>query len=100
MTQRQTHHRIRGLEPDPRRDHVQRPDNAPATLVEYGDYQCPYCGEAYPLVKQIQRRFRENLRFVFRNFPLVTIHPYAEGAAEAAEAAGGRTSPGRCTTTI
>jgi protein-disulfide isomerase len=56
--------------------------------MEYGDYQCPYCGEAYSIVKQIQQKFDNNLRFVFRNFPLAQIHSYAEVAAEAAEAAG------------
>jgi len=58
------------------------------TLVEYGDYECPYSGAAYPIVKQIQARMGGRLRFVFRNFPLVSVHPHAERAAEAAEAAG------------
>ena len=57
------------------------------TLVEYGDYECPYCGEAYPIVKDVQARMGERLRFVFRNFPITTSHPHAEQAAEAAEAA-------------
>jgi len=57
------------------------------TLVEYGDYECPYCGEAYPIVKEIQSRMGKQLRFVFRNFPISTAHPHAEIAAEAAEAA-------------
>jgi protein-disulfide isomerase len=70
------------------RDHIQGPDSAPVTLVEYGDYQCPYCGAAYPLVKEVQRRLGDRMRFVFRNFPLSEIHPFALGAAEAAEAAG------------
>ncbi len=69
------------------RDHQQGPETAPVTLVEYGDYECPYCGEAYPIVKEIQRRLRDRLRFVFRNFPLTQSHPHAEHAAEAAEAA-------------
>jgi protein-disulfide isomerase len=69
------------------RDHTQGPDNAPLTLVEYGDYQCPYCGAAYPVVKQIQKTLGKKLRFVFRNFPLTQAHPYAMIAAEAAEAA-------------
>src|SRR5919202_1960101 len=73
-----------------RRDHIQGPDTAPVTLVEYGDYECPYCGEAYPIVKEIQRRLGERLRFVFRNFPLTQSHPHAEHAAEAAEAAAGQ----------
>ncbi|APW63470.1 DsbA family protein [Paludisphaera borealis] len=70
------------------RDHTQGPATAPATLMEYGDFECPYCGEAYSIVKDIQRRLGSRLRFVFRHFPLATIHPHAEYAAEAAEAAG------------
>jgi protein-disulfide isomerase len=70
------------------RDHSQGPSDAPVTLVEYGDYECPYCGAAYPIVKRVQERLGDRLRFVFRNFPLTTIHPHAEHAAEAAEAAG------------
>jgi protein-disulfide isomerase len=70
------------------RDHVQGSTTAPVTLVEYGDYECPYCGAAYPIVKELQRRLGDRLRFVFRNFPLGNMHPHAEHAAEAAEAAG------------
>ena len=55
--------------------------------MEYGDYQCPYCGAAYPVVKRLQKRLGKKLRFVFRNFPLTQAHPYALIAAEAAEAA-------------
>jgi protein-disulfide isomerase len=73
---------------DEDRDHVQGPADADVTLVEYGDYECPYCGEAYPIIKDIQARMGERLRFVFRNFPISTSHPHAEHAAEAAEAAG------------
>jgi protein-disulfide isomerase len=69
------------------RDHIQGPEDAPATLVEYGDYECPYCGAAYPIIKEVQGRMGERLRFVFRNFPITTSHPHAEQAAEAAEAA-------------
>jgi protein-disulfide isomerase len=68
-------------------DHVEGPADAPVTLVEYGDYQCPYCGEAYPIVKKVQKRLGAKLRFVFRNFPLAEAHPFAAGAAEMAEAA-------------
>src|SRR4029077_199617 len=68
-------------------DHIQGPENAAVTLVEYGDYECPYCGRAYPIVKQIQERMGRRLRFIFRNFPLKESHPHAERAAEAAEAA-------------
>jgi len=70
------------------RDHIQGPLDAPLTLLEYGDYQCPYCGAAYPIVKEVQAQLEERLRFVFRNFPITTSHPRAEQAAEAAEAAG------------
>ncbi|MGO8787102.1 MAG: DsbA family protein [Terriglobia bacterium] len=69
-------------------DHSQGHEDAPLTLVEYGDYECPHCGRAYPIVKQIQERWGKRLRFVFRNFPLTEMHPHAEGAAEAAEFAG------------
>jgi len=72
---------------DEDRDHIQGPGDAPVTLVEYGDYECPYCGAAYPIVKELQDRMGERLRFVFRNFPITTSHPHAEQAAEAAEAA-------------
>jgi len=70
------------------RDHIQGPAAALVTLVEYGDYECPYCGQAYPVVKELQERLGDRLRFVFRNFPLSTMHPHAELAAEAAETAG------------
>ena len=69
------------------RDHIQGPADAPVTLVQYGDYECPYCGAAYPIIKEVQARMGERLRFVFRNFPITTSHPHAEQAAEAAEAA-------------
>jgi protein-disulfide isomerase len=70
------------------RDHIRGPETAPVTLVEYGDYECPFCGQAYHALKDVQRRAGNLMRFVFRNFPLTTIHPHAERAAEAAEAAG------------
>jgi protein-disulfide isomerase len=69
-------------------DHISGAASAPITLVEYGDYQCPYCGQAYPIVKALQKRLGKRLRFVFRNFPLANAHPNAQPAAEAAEAAG------------
>jgi protein-disulfide isomerase len=69
------------------RDHVQGATHAVLTLVEYGDYECPHCGRAYPIVKEVQQRLGPQLRFVFRNFPLAQIHPHAQHAAEAAEAA-------------
>jgi protein-disulfide isomerase len=72
------------------RDHAQGPPDAPVTLVEYGDYECPYCGMAFPIVRSLRRRMSDSLRFVFRNFPLAELHPHAEHAAEVAEAAGDR----------
>jgi Na+:H+ antiporter, NhaA family len=72
---------------DIERDHVRGAPGAPVTLVEYGDFQCPYCGDAYPVVHQLLERFGERLRFVFRHMPLSDLHPRAEAAAEAAEAA-------------
>jgi protein-disulfide isomerase len=70
------------------RDHIQGPQKAPITLLEYGDYECPYCGQAFTIVKLVQNLLGNNLRFVFRNFPLTQIHPHAQHAAEAAECAG------------
>ena len=69
-------------------DHIQGDPHAPTTLVEYGDYECPACGLAYPIVKAVQNHFGKRLRFVFRNFPLTQVHPEAESAAETAEFAG------------
>ena len=70
------------------RDHITGTSRAKVTLLEYGDYQCPYCGEAYPIVKKIQEKYGDRLRFVFRNFPLTEMHPRAEFGAEMAEASG------------
>src|SRR5215472_11073647 len=69
------------------RDHIKGPIDAPVALVEYGDYECPFCGEAHPIVKAIQEHLADRLCFAFRNFPLANMHPHAEHAAEAAEAA-------------
>jgi len=69
------------------RDHIEGSLSARMVLVEYGDYQCPYCGAAYPIVKKVQKELGTKLRFVFRNFPITTSHPQAEWAAETAEAA-------------
>jgi protein-disulfide isomerase len=69
-------------------DHIEGNPKAPIELLEYGDYQCPHCGRAYPIIKDIQKRLGEKLKFVFRNFPLTEIHPDAFSAALAAEAAG------------
>ncbi len=68
-------------------DHSSGPDDAPITLVEYADYECPHCARAYPMIKRIQKDLGDKLRFVFRNFPLNESHPHAEHAAESAEAA-------------
>jgi protein-disulfide isomerase len=68
-------------------DHAQGPQTAPVTLVEYGDFECPYCGRAYPVVKELKRQFGDDLRFVFRHTPRAVTHPHAQHAAEAAEAA-------------
>jgi protein-disulfide isomerase len=86
MTQEQDTARL--TVPVSERDHSQGPATAAITLVEYGDFECPYCGAAYPIVKELQRSLGDRLRFVFRNFPLREMHPHAEHAAEAAEAAG------------
>lgn len=74
--------------PDPERDHFQGTIDAPIALLEYGDYECPFCGEVQPIVREIQRRLGDDLCFAFRHFPLTNVHPHAEHAAEAAEACG------------
>jgi protein-disulfide isomerase len=74
--------------PDRTRDHIQGPIDAPIALLEYGDYECPFCGEIQPSVKEIQRQLGDDLCFAFRHFPLTNVHLHAEHAAEAAEAAG------------
>jgi protein-disulfide isomerase len=76
--------------PVTQRDHIRGPADAPITLVEYGDYECPHCGLAHPIVNAVQEHFARRLRFVFRHFPLNQIHPNAEAAAESAEFAGAR----------
>jgi protein-disulfide isomerase len=68
-------------------DHIIGPDSAPITLVEYGDFECSYCAQAAPVVRELRRLFGDDVRFVFRNMPLTELHPHAERAAEAAEAA-------------
>jgi protein-disulfide isomerase len=72
----------------PDRDHIRGPLDPPVTLLEYGDYECPYCGMAYPITRAIEQEMGDTMRFVFRHFPLTTVHPHAALAAEAAEAAG------------
>ena len=71
-------------------DHTLGDQHAPVTLVEYGDYECPHCGHAHPVVKAVRKHFGKELRFVFRHFPLTQVHPMAEAAAEAAEFAGAK----------
>ena len=70
------------------RDHILGSARAPVTLVEYGDYECPHCGQAHYVLQDLMSALREQVRLVFRNFPLTQIHPHAEQAAQAAEAAG------------
>ena len=74
--------------PDTERDHVSGSVKGAIKLLEYGDYECPFCADAQPIVKEIQRRLGDDLLFAFRHFPLANIHPHSEHAAEAAEAAG------------
>ena len=65
-------------------DHVRGPGDARVTLVEYGDFECPYCRDVQPIVAQLRSRFGDRLRYVFRHFPITTMHPDAQLAAEAA----------------
>jgi protein-disulfide isomerase len=74
--------------PDPKRDHISGSANGSIKLLEYGDYECPFCGDAQPIIKEIQRRLGDDLLFAFRHFPLSNIHPHAEHAAESAEGSG------------
>ena len=71
---------------DPARDHVRGPEQAPVTVVEYGDFECPYCGQAEPIVRELLSDFGD-VRYVFRHLPLNDVHPHAQLAAEGAEAA-------------
>ncbi|TQF17545.1 disulfide bond formation protein DsbA [Myxococcus llanfairpwllgwyngyllgogerychwyrndrobwllllantysiliogogogochensis] len=71
-------------------DHILGPVDAPVILVEYGDFQCPFCGQAYEEVNKVLASMGDQLRYVFRHFPLTQAHPYALQAAEAAEAADGQ----------
>lgn len=71
---------------DPDRDHVRGPERAPVTVVEYGDYECPYCGQAEPVVRELLRDFGD-VRYVWRHLPLTDVHLFAQLAAQAAEAA-------------
>jgi protein-disulfide isomerase len=69
-------------------DHIRGPAHAPISLVEYGDYQCPFCAAASVVVDQLESAFERQMQFVYRHFPLTEVHPYAEVAAESAEFAG------------
>jgi protein-disulfide isomerase len=73
---------------DFRRDHIRGPEDAPITLVEYGDFECPHCGRAEDVLRELRSRFGDDVRLVWRHLPLGDLHPHAQLAAEAAEAAG------------
>ncbi|MGD0540062.1 MAG: thioredoxin domain-containing protein [Tepidisphaeraceae bacterium] len=75
------------VEPVTEQDHALGPETAPVTVVEYGDYECPSCLNAVPIIGEVRRSLGDRLRFVFRHFPLSSVHPHASAAAEAAEAA-------------
>ena len=77
---------------DPERDHVRGAPDAPVTLLEYGDFECPYCGQAEPAIRELLAEWADDLRYVFRHLPLSDVHPWAQAAAEAAEAAGAQGS--------
>jgi Na+/H+ antiporter NhaA len=72
---------------DDERDHVRGPEDAPVTVVEYGDFECPYCGQAEPVIRELLADFGDDVRYVWRHLPLTDVHPRAQLAAEAAEAA-------------
>ena len=78
-------HLVNPVGPD---DHVRGSADAKLTVVEYGDYQCPYCAQAYSIIEKLSTTFASSLRLVFRNLPLADVHPHAERAAEFAEAVG------------
>jgi Na+/H+ antiporter NhaA len=75
-------------EVDPERDHIRGPESAPVTLVEYGDYECPYCGQAEVVIRELLDQFGDELRYVWRHLPLNDVHAHTQMAAEASEAAG------------
>jgi protein-disulfide isomerase len=86
MTNRKTENTKLSLPVSESRDHIQGPITAPVTLVEYGDYECPYCAQAFLITKEIQERLGDKLCFVFRNFPVTKIRPHAFETALAVEA--------------
>jgi len=79
------------------RDHVRGSADAPVTLVEYADFECPFCGRWFPELQRVLKDLGPRVRFVFRHFPISEQHPHAESAAEVAEAAAAQGSSGRCT---
>jgi protein-disulfide isomerase len=87
-----TEQRARLVVPVSANDHIQGPEGAPVTLVEYGDFECPYCRAALPIVQGLQERLGAQLRVVFRHLPLTSVHPHADRAAEASEAAAAQGS--------
>ena len=72
---------------DPERDHLRGPEDAPVTVLEYGDFECPFCGQAEPVLRELLREFDDDVRYVWRHLPLNDVHPNAQLAAEASEAA-------------
>src|ERR1700760_847353 len=72
---------------DPERDHIRGPDDAPVTLVEYGDFECPYCGMAEGTIRELLASHGDDVRYVWRHLPLNDVHPSAQLASEASEAA-------------
>jgi protein-disulfide isomerase len=79
---------VLALPVSPGRDHIRGPVDAPVTLIQYGDYQCSYCALAHTVVDAIQARAGKEICFLYRHFPMTTVHPHAESVAEVAEAAG------------
>jgi protein-disulfide isomerase len=77
---------------DPARDHIRGPDDAPVTLLEYGDFECPYCGQAEQTIRELLVSLGSDVRYVWRHLPLNDVHPFAQQAAEAAEAAAAQDS--------
>jgi Na+/H+ antiporter NhaA len=75
------------MDPDPERDHIRGPEDAPVTLLEYGDFQCPYCGQAEQVIRELLSSHGDDVRYVWRHLPLNDVHPRAQMAAEASEAA-------------
>ncbi len=83
---------------DPERDHLRGPEDAPLTLVEYGDFECPFCGRSTGAIDELRELLGDRLRYVFRHAPMTGVHPHAQLAAEARRPPGRRGPSGRCTT--